>query len=101
MGDSKQWRDATSYAQGERGVKSPTIWELDLDGLRVSVHRIHGVTDPLWFVTCHPMGIDRHQLDSPYLPTACSEALAYLIQRAERWSYKLGAARVDVEAPRG
>lgn len=87
-----EWKDATSYSRGERGTKEPSVMEMDLDGLRVSVHRLHGV-EGLWFGSCYVMGVERHQLDSKDFDTAAQEFLGYLEGRAQRWVSKLNSVR--------
>lgn len=86
------WKDTSSYSQGERGKVEPTAWDLDLDGLRVTVHRLH-LIDGLWFGSCHAMGVERKQLTFAELKDAQVEFLAYLIARAENWTKKLREAR--------
>lgn len=86
------WKDSTSYARGERGQAVPREWTLDLGGLRVIVHHIHGLSDETWFVSCHAMGIERHELNNANAALACTEALGYCFERAKRWTEKLLAA---------
>jgi hypothetical protein len=90
---SAAWQDRTSYSRGERGKREPSVWELDLNGLRVTVHRLHGIDDE-WFGSCHAMAVDRKQLSSD-LTEAKREFLTYLKNRAWNWADKIAA----VEAP--
>lgn len=85
-----RWRDATSYSRGGRGTAEPTIWELDVDGLRVVVHRWHGLEG--WFLSCHAMGVDKSALAATALESAQNEALIILRGKAKRWHDKLAAA---------
>lgn len=87
-----EWKDKSSYSRGERAATVPSIWELDLDGLRVSVHRLHGCGDDLWFGSCYTMGVERKQLDAADIDLAQREFVAYLRDRAKRWAEKLGKA---------
>lgn len=86
-----EWKDSTSYSRGERGSTEPRAWDLDLDGLRVTVHRIHRI-DGLWFGTCYAMGITDKQLGRPDIESARHEFLMLCVGRANRWAEKLRAA---------
>ena len=48
------WKDTTSYSRGE--CRAPREWTLEVGGLRLVVHHIHGLGDE-WFGTCHTLGI--------------------------------------------
>lgn len=86
----KQWKDTTSYPRGERGSVEPRILDLDLDGLRVTVHRIHGIDDQ-WFGTCRAMGVKDRELTSNLRESQLA-FLGYLKARAWNWADKLAAA---------
>lgn len=93
-----KWKDTTSYSRGERDTVEPRQWELDLGGLRVCVHRYHGLDGWFgtgWFGTCHAMGVERQQLDSTTPADAQQELLGYLKSRTERWVAKLNAALLE------
>lgn len=87
-----KWKDASSYSAGERGNVEPTVWNLVLEGLSVTVHRWHGIDD-VWFGSCSTMGIDRHQLESPEHEKAKAEFIAHLRGTALNWVAKLGRAQ--------
>jgi hypothetical protein len=42
------WSDITSYQRGEPHV--PRVWELRAAGIRIRVHRLHGIHDQ-WFLS--------------------------------------------------
>lgn len=61
-----EWKDATSYRQGERQQKpppEPRQWEARFGDIRISVHRVHRVDG--WFLSCYQLGIDRRMLSVP------------------------------------
>lgn len=85
------WEDRSSYSQGERGTKDPTIWELERDGIRISVHRWHGLSG--WFLTCHALALERIQLASEAAAEAKEEAFAVLrltLEKQMRTLHSLG-----------
>ena len=84
------WKDVTGYGHGERGTAEPRAWELDLAGLRVTVHRLHGL--PGWYGTCHAMGVKDANLCANNATDAQPEFLGYLHKRSLRWAEKLAAA---------
>jgi hypothetical protein len=91
-----EWKDATGYNRGERGTVEPRAWEMDLEGLRVSVHRFHGCDG--WFGSCHAMGVDRLSLTCEEIADARVQFVDYLHRRAMRWVEKLARARSAEQA---
>lgn len=89
MGKKVEWRDSSSYSQGERGQVEPRTWELRLDGLCICVtRRIHLEG---WWLTCHDLRIGGGHpvpLSSTMIADAQKEALCYvrrqLVERLER-----------------
>lgn len=65
-----------------------TVHDLDLSGMRVTVHRWHGIADE-WFGSCHSMGVERIQLKARELSDAKQEFFNYLHGRASNWARKL------------
>lgn len=90
MTTANEWKDTTSYSRGERGTVEPRAWEIDLDGLRVTVHRYFDLEG--WFGTCHAMGVDRQQLTCERIADAQAQFIDYLIRRSQRWTEKLQRA---------
>lgn len=71
--------------------------EVDIDGLRATIHRLHGVDD-LWFGTCHAMGVDRHELTASDIDSARDEFLVYLDRCLDSWRVKLAKANATRKA---
>lgn len=99
MSKSAEWKDATSYSRGERGTVEPRVWAIDIDGLRVSVHRL--IHCEGWFGSCHTMGIDRQPIEADGLEAARVEFCDYLIGRATHWITKLHRAARAARLPPG
>jgi len=89
--------DAERRVDGERGTVEPRAWDLDIDGLRVSVHRLHGCDDG-WFGSCHALGVERLSLTHERVEAAREQFLDYLDRRVKRWSEKITAARAALRA---
>lgn len=87
-----EWRDKTSYAQGERGKVPPTTWVMGLDlCMDVVVHR--WIYDPeKWFLSCTALNIDKQPLDSLDVEYARMEALEILEHHVDRLHDALVAA---------
>jgi hypothetical protein len=69
------WKDTSSYAQGERGKIEPSAWELKLPNIRITVHRLYRIPD-CWFMSCHLVGIEGQNLNCGDLEAAKVKALA-------------------------
>ena len=59
------WKDSTSYSQGQRGVAPQTSWSTSLDGINIFVTCGHVAYRGSWVIRCHELGIDLAQLDVP------------------------------------
>ena len=59
------WKDSTSYSQGQRGVAAQTSWSTSLDGINIFVTCGHVAYRGSWVIRCHELGIDLAQLDVP------------------------------------
>lgn len=59
---SIEWKDATSYSQGERGKRPPSSWECEIAGFRVWISSRHVAYPDSWVMTCRDMGLDVHYL---------------------------------------
>lgn len=52
-----QWKDVTTYSRGERGVKEPTAFELDMGGgFRIWISCGHLYYPGEWVMKCHALG---------------------------------------------
>lgn len=52
-----EWKDATTYSQGERGKKEPSSWETVIAGVRVWVSKAHIGYPETWVVTCREIDV--------------------------------------------
>jgi len=59
---SIEWKDATSYSQGERGKIEPTGWETTVSGVRVLVTKGHVAYRGTWIMNCHELGLKERQI---------------------------------------
>lgn len=69
-----QWKDTTSYRQGERGKVEPSSWSLTGTHVQITVHRYIGCGDA-WFVTCPQARIETSMIDGPTIDAAKEQAL--------------------------
>lgn len=76
-----KWEDKSSYSQGETN-RVPTVWEINVGGVRVIVHRYHGLEG--WFGSCYEMNVQRFQLQAVELEEAKAEFIKYLKGRAAK-----------------
>lgn len=53
-----EWKDATTYSQGQRGAKEPTSWEVGSGRVSVWVSKGHLHHPDEWVVTCHALGME-------------------------------------------
>jgi hypothetical protein len=56
-----EWKDATSYAHGERGTIAPQAWDIVKGGVRICVVRSH-LHYPNRWVMHSTVGFDTHNL---------------------------------------
>lgn len=56
------WKDATSYSQGERGKRPPDAWDIVIEGIRVWVGSGHRYHPGKWVMHCLPLDIDSLEL---------------------------------------
>lgn len=59
---SIQWRDATSYSQGQRGRIEPTAWECDVNGIRVWVSNGHLYYPGEWVMNCPALQMEQSRI---------------------------------------
>lgn len=56
------WKDATSYSQGQRGKTNPTAWECRVEGIRIWVSCGHIYYPGEWVMSCDALNIDKKHL---------------------------------------
>jgi hypothetical protein len=59
---SIQWKDATSYSQGQRGTINPTAWECSFAGVRIWVSCGHIYYPGEWVMNCDALDLDKRRL---------------------------------------
>jgi len=75
------WKDVTSRSRGDTKESKPTdTWETRIGRDRITVHKYLGLGNA-YFVTCHGLQIDRHDLGTKDPATARRLALAYVRKR--------------------
>lgn len=57
MGERIEWKDATSYSQGQRGKIEPNSFEAKVCGVTVWVSRGHRYYPEFWVMNCHILDI--------------------------------------------
>tara|TARA_R110000764_G_scaffold164200_1_gene251270 strand:- start:239 stop:550 length:312 start_codon:yes stop_codon:yes gene_type:complete len=57
------WKDATSYSQGQRGKAAQTAWKADFEGVIVWVSCGHIDYRGSWVMRCRELGIDLERLE--------------------------------------
>lgn len=60
-----EWKDATSYSQGERGKVEPRAWEIKTSAVRITVVRGHLTNPGYWVVHCYELGMNTVDLKLP------------------------------------
>lgn len=83
------WHDEKSGASVYRG-----------EWMRLTVHRIHGLRDDEWFLTCHSLNMDTLRLQATTLPEARVEALQLAWRMRRRYGQDLVQARRGAEGLR-
>ncbi len=69
-----EWKDKTSYSRGDK-KRIPTIFALEIQGLRIVVTNSHIRHKPAWVMHCAAFGIDTHRLTADSLEAAQEEAI--------------------------
>lgn len=57
-----EWKDATSYSQGERGKIEPTAWECTVLGARIWISCGHLHYPGEWIINCSAIGFDQKRI---------------------------------------
>jgi hypothetical protein len=78
-----EWKDATSYRQGERGKKKPTAWETTIAGYRVWVSCQHLHYPDRWVWTCRDLGVTEPKVIGSLIdfPTETAQSRALMAAR--------------------
>lgn len=61
-----EWKDATSYSQGQRGKVEPLSWECYVNGIRVWVSQGHIAYRGEWVVSCRELDITTSRIWSGF-----------------------------------
>lgn len=87
-----EWKDATSYSQGERGKIAPRAWESRIEGIRIRVTCGHIYYPGEWIMTNDDLGFDKKSLgltsEMP-LTDVFSKALELSSAEAKRRAHSL------------
>lgn len=57
-----EWKDVTSYSQGQREKIEPTAWECRIEGIRIWVSCGHIYYPGQWIMNCDALDIDKKHL---------------------------------------
>lgn len=57
-----EWKDATSYSQGQRGKIEPNAWECAVSGVRVWVGSGHRYYPDEWVMHCYSLDIEAKRI---------------------------------------
>lgn len=57
-----EWKDATSYSQGQSGKIAPNAWECRIGGIRIWVGSGHRSYPGEWVMHCHELGISEKRI---------------------------------------
>lgn len=95
-----EWKDQTSYSQGERarGVE-PRVWALGEHPLAVIVQRLHWVPGR-WFLRFDPLGIFDHPLEALDADAAREEAVRVMRGEVARFAAAMRETLGDEEEVR-
>jgi hypothetical protein len=56
------WKDGTSYSQGQRGVKAPTAWETTIGGMRIFITKAHRSYPGDWVMNCRDIDLNEFKI---------------------------------------
>lgn len=84
-----EWKDATSYSQGQRGKIDPNAWECTVKGVRVWVGSGHRHYPDEWVMHCPELGMDAARVGPTSALTANDAKQAALTQAAREASRKV------------
>lgn len=57
-----KWQDATSYSQGQRGIKAPSAWKATVGGFQILIMSDHLYHPGVWVMNCNGLGIKEKRL---------------------------------------
>lgn len=103
MGERIEWKDATSYSQGQRGKIEPKSWRTTINGVSVWVSKGHRYYPDFWIMNCHALGMEEEQVGASSwdAENAQAEALRMASKAARDLARKLTnfAIAAHEEAP--
>lgn len=95
-----EWKDATPYSQGRRGIAPQTAWQTDVRGAVVWVSKGHIRYPGEWVMTCPELDIDNKILGDSFIDPEDAQILA-LIDVCATVQQRLGWYSSIFEAIRG
>ena len=96
------WKDATSYRQGERGKIQPTMWKLSLGGkvspIHITVTCGHTDFPNVWIMFCPEVGIYKEPLKGSYTAEHAQESAVIMVkQKLTHLQHTLDKALLEEE----
>ena len=95
-----EWKDATSYAQGQRGKIDPNSWEILFDGARIWMSKGHIYYPGKWIVNCHEAGIKEQEIcpvsDTTPVSAVQESALKFVAVVMQQKAEKLHALSLEI-----
>lgn len=82
--DLLKWEDVTSYSRGERGNVPPRVLKTYIEGVEVNIHRVN-YNKNTWYMNCHALNVDRHDLHTDNFSVAEKIALRVFIERIDKF----------------
>lgn len=78
-----QWK---SNARWNQDVKEGTIFTLKDDSVSISIHKIHGIGNDKWYLSCRTLGISQFGLNTEDFDLAVEDAKAIIQTKLEMLS---------------
>ena len=79
-----EWKDATSYSQGQRGKKEPTAWSVKSGQVGIYVTCGHIYYPSEWIMSCYAIGLKEVRLMVDTKEDAQKKAIEIVIERCSR-----------------
>src|SRR5690606_41821688 len=92
-----EWKDATSYSQGQRGKIAPDAWECTVADVRVWVGSGHRYYPGEWVMHCHTLGMEAIRI-GPASALSEKEAQQAALTRAASEASKRATKLTDFAA---
>lgn len=90
-----QWK---SNARWNQDVNEGTIFTLKDDSVSISIHKIHGIGNNKWYLSCHTLGISQFGLNTEDFDLAVEDAKVIIQTKLEMLSQNFAGFLSDTSA---